>query len=98
VCKFLARIDAHSDDQQHVGIAIQSECEKIRSLGDRLDEVDSYEEIKDGFDGRVYQAVRASVKGCCSGCTVPSGLFKAMQVAAGLALPIDAEIHFCSTS
>ncbi|MFW5857735.1 MAG: DUF6951 family protein, partial [Planctomycetota bacterium] len=29
---------------------------------------------------------------CCPGCVVPAGVFKAMQVAAGLALPKDAAI------
>ena len=36
--------------------------------------------------------VRANLHGCCAGCAVPVGLFKAMQVAAGLALPKDIEI------
>jgi hypothetical protein len=37
--------------------------------------------------------VRATLKGCCAGCAVPAGLFKAMQVAAGLALPKDINIR-----
>jgi len=37
--------------------------------------------------------VRAVLKGCCSGCAVPCGIFKAMQVAAGLALPAPASIE-----
>jgi len=37
--------------------------------------------------------VRETLKGCCAGCAVPAGLFKAMQVAAGLALPQDITIR-----
>jgi hypothetical protein len=37
-------------------------------------------------------AVKETLTGCCAGCAVPVGLFKAMQVAAGLALPKDITI------
>lgn len=95
VCGFIARIQAESEDQRYVTLRIQSECENIRALAAGLTQpVDGYEEIRDGFAGRVQQAVRNNLKGCCSGCVVPSGLFKAMQVAAGLALPVDAGIRF----
>lgn len=97
VCNFLARIEATSEDQRHVLLRISSECENIRALAAELVKpVDGYEEIRDGFAGRVQQTVQSHLKGCCSGCVVPSGLFKAMQVAAGLALPVDAGIRFAS--
>jgi hypothetical protein len=32
---------------------------------------------------------REHLKGCCAACAVPVGAFKAMQVAAGVALPKD---------
>jgi hypothetical protein len=34
---------------------------------------------------------------CCAGCAVPAGLFKAMQVAAGLALPKDITIRLAKS-
>jgi hypothetical protein len=40
--------------------------------------------------------VREHLQGCCSGCAVPVGLFKAMQVAAGMALPQDIAISVSS--
>ena len=94
VCGFVASIEARSEDEQHVVFQIESACENIRALAARLHEVDSFKEIGDGFGGQVHQAVRASLKGCCSGCVVPSGVFKAMQVVAGLALPADSRIAF----
>jgi len=56
--------------------------------------VDAYAEIQAGFAGQIHEAVKGALKGCCSGCVVPSGVFKAMQVAAGLALPADAGLRF----
>ena len=50
-----------------------------------------------GGDGDIHQAVRSTLKGCCSGCAVPVGIFKAMQVAAGLALPAPLSIHIEKT-
>ena len=92
VCGFNARIEATSEDEQNVSFAIASECNNIRSLAGRLGTVDAYREIGDGFDGVVHTAVRESLRGCCSGCIVPSGIFKAMQVAARVALPADAGV------
>lgn len=99
VCGFVARIEAGSEDQRHVSLRIESECENIRALAARLAvPVDGHEEIRDGFTGRVHRSMQETLKGCCSGCVIPSGLFKAMQVAAGLALPVDAGIRFGACS
>ena len=50
-------------------------------------EVDAFAEIGAGFEGEIHRAARAALKGCCSGCVVPNGIYKAIQIAAGLALP-----------
>ena len=92
VCGFVTEIIATSADDQHVRFTVTSPCENIQGLASRLSEVDAYAELGAGFDGELHQAVRASLKGCCSGCVVPAGFFKAMQVAAGLALPMDISI------
>ncbi len=44
-------------------------------------------EISPEGDSVVMATVRENLKGCCAGCAVPVGIFKSMQVAAGLALP-----------
>jgi hypothetical protein len=99
VCGFMARIEAASEDQRNVAFHIESECENIRALEACLSTpVDSYVEIREGFAGKIHQAVQETLKGCCSGCVVPSSLFKAMQVVAGLALPLDAQIRFGTAS
>lgn len=96
ICGFRTKATARSDDGQMVSFALETDCENIRQLGELLlarGPVDAYQEI--GADGpaAVMSCVREVLKGCCSGCAVPVGIFKAMQVAAGLALPRDIEIR-----
>ncbi|MFH0795590.1 MAG: hypothetical protein V2A65_00850 [Candidatus Omnitrophota bacterium] len=55
--------------------------------------VDGYAEIGAGSDGVVLATGRECLKGCCAGCAVPCAVFKAMQVAAGVALPKDVTIR-----
>lgn len=92
ICGFQTRIHAESDDMQNVTFKIASGCEKVRAFCDALvakGPVDGYAEIGAGADGVVLSTARESLKGCCAACAVPVGAFKAMQVAAGVALPKD---------
>jgi hypothetical protein len=92
ICGFQTRIYADSDDAQNVTFKIVSGCEKARGFGDALTAkgpVDGYAEIGAGADGIVLTTGRESLKGCCAACAVPVGAFKAMQVAAAVALPKD---------
>ena len=93
VCGFTSVISAVSDDMQNVSFTIETDCDTIKQLAAVLPKVDGYMEIGAGFDGDIHQAVRSTLKGCCSGCAVPVGIFKAMQVAAGLALPSPVSIE-----
>ena len=92
VCGFTTTVIAISDDMQNVTFDIESDCDSIQRLAEGFPQVDGYSEIGTGFDGVIHQAARETLKGCCSGCIVPCGIFKAMQVAAGLALPAPASI------
>jgi len=93
VCGFRTTVIARSDDQQMVALSIESDCEKIRAVAAGLAApVDAYQEIGAGFEGAVYREVFPRLKGCCSGCIVPSGIFKSVQVAGGVALPARAGI------
>lgn len=92
ICGFTTTVTAASDDMQNVTFHIESDCEKIQRLADGFPSVDGYSEIGAGFNGVIHQAVRETLSGCCSGCVVPCGIFKSMQVAAGLALPSQASI------
>jgi hypothetical protein len=94
VCGFVTEVAATSDDDAQVSFEITSPCANIQGLAARLPVVDAYAEIGTGFDGEVHRATRAALKGCCSGCVVPSGIFKTMQIAGGLALPRDTSMRF----
>ena len=97
VCGFVTRVEAVSDDEQRVRFAVTTPCENIRRLADRLPEVDALAEIGAGFAGEIHRAARESLKGCCSACVVPNGVYKAMQIAAGLALPRSVSLEFQRT-
>ena len=95
ICGFQTRIEATCDDGQNVTFCMTSGCEKVRKFADRLrkhEPVDAYAELGAGVDDSSI----AAASGCCCGCVVPAALLKAMQVSAGLALPADATIRFCS--
>ncbi len=92
ICGFQTRIHADSDDTQNATFQIASGCEKARKFGEALmakGPVDGYAEIGAGANGVILTVARESLKGCCAACAVPTGAFKAMQVAAGVALPKD---------
>ena len=92
ICGFVTEIEASSEDSQHVSFKVDTDCEKIKNLSEKLTSYDAYNEIKEGFDGELFKAIRSELKGCCSGCAVPVGLFKSMQVAAMVALPKNISI------
>jgi hypothetical protein len=95
-CGFQTRIHADSDDLQNVTFRIASGCEKARAFGEALvakGPVDGYAEIGAGADGVVLTTARENLKGCCAACAVTIGAFKALQVAAGVALPKDIHIE-----
>jgi hypothetical protein len=96
ICGFKTRIHGESDDSQNVTFKIVSGCEKVRAFGEALSAkgpVDGYAEIGAGAYGVVLSLGRESLKGCCAACAAPVGAFKAMQVAAGVALPKDVTLR-----
>lgn len=99
ICGFQTQIHAGSDDSQNVTFKIASGCEKARKFGEALaakGPVDGYEELGAGADGVILGTARENLKGCCAACAVPIGTFKAMQVAAGVALPRDVTLKIAS--
>ncbi|KKR96838.1 MAG: hypothetical protein UU48_C0023G0009 [Candidatus Uhrbacteria bacterium GW2011_GWF2_41_16] len=92
ICGFPTKVNAESNDGQN---KITSACEKIRAYAENLEKagaIDAYQEISPENNSQILEIARITLKGCCSGCVVPIGVFKTMQVACGLALPKDIEI------
>jgi len=92
ICGFVTEIEANSEDMQHVSFKVSTNCDKIKKLSEKLSTYDAYNEIRDGFEGELFKAIRSELKGCCAGCAVPVGFFKSMQVAAMVALPKNISI------
>ena len=78
VCGFTTEVTATADDMQNVTFQVESDCENIQKLADGFPSVDGYSEIGAGFDGVIHHAARETLRGCCSGCVVPCGIFKSM--------------------
>ena len=97
-CGFQTQAEATSDDGQHVIFDIETMCEKIALVGELIEgnnPLDAYSEIGSADQSIILRVARETLTGCCAGCVVPVGLFKALQVAAELALPKD--IHVALT-
>jgi hypothetical protein len=96
ICGFHTKASAVSPDDQNVSFDVQTDCEKVRRLADLLrahGPLDAYQEIGPSPGSELLRMARSALDGCCAGCAVPVGLFKAMQVAGGLALPKDVVIR-----
>lgn len=92
ICGFETHVRATSEDQQLVTFQIESTCEKVQRLAEKIQQqnpVDAYTEIFSSAHSLILASASMPPLGCCAGCVVPAGIFKGMQVAAGLALPKD---------
>ena len=92
ICGFRTSVRAEGDDDFSVHLAVTSDCEKVRGLSVELGTVSALDELGRGHEGAILSAGRRHLKGCCAACVVPPGIFKAMQVAASVALPADVSL------
>ena len=95
ICGFHTQVATQADGSYSVSFDIVTDCETIAALAAGLTEhgpFNALEEIDPRTPSDLLAVVSTHLKGCCAGCAVPVGLFKTMQVAAGLALPKDVEI------
>ena len=99
ICGFDTLVEAKPDekDPYHIRLTIQSDCEAVRRLAAHLTEVDAFQEIS-FHNGRGPRTLACSVEYLDhAACPVPAGIIKAIEVAAGLALPRDAIIKVSKT-
>ena len=95
VCGFTTTARAAADEAYDVGYEVATDCPRIASLAAalaRTGKVNALSELGLRHDATVLALGRDPQLGLCVGCVVPSGLFKALQVASGLALAADSEI------
>ena len=92
ICGFTSVIDAQCDEDQEVTLTIQTDCPNYRDLNGTSFKTDAYD-VSFGKvgEGAVYELLRPHCRHAA--CPVPSGAVKAVEVAAGIALPKDVLIE-----
>jgi len=96
ICGFVTRVRAEGEDDYTVRLQVESDCAKVSAFAQDLlaaGDLSALDELSQGHEGSILSAARRHLKGCCSACVAPDGVFKAMQVATRLALPKDVQIQ-----
>jgi hypothetical protein len=92
VCGFKAIVEVTKESKRKVSINIKSDCQQIAGLSDSIKELDIWEVLKPDSDSEIRR--QALVHHLHTACPVPTGILKAIEAEAGLALPRDVTIHF----
>jgi hypothetical protein len=90
ICGFCTTVKTTSEGRT-VRVEFETDCAYVDQLADALTEVDPYKEISYRGEGPVTLKLAAKHL-VHPACPVPSGIIKAIEVEAGLALPKDASI------
>ncbi|RTZ97062.1 MAG: hypothetical protein DSY90_08930 [Deltaproteobacteria bacterium] len=103
ICGFKTKITAETDDGMRVTLRMGSNCDTIKALADKVREknpINAFDELSPKDESTVLAIFRPvlQTKGCCEACVVPAAMSKALQVAAGLALPKDVVIKITKES
>jgi hypothetical protein len=98
ICGFTTEVEAVSDDRRHVKLTVRSQCPDVLRISKELnaETFDAFEEI--GPCKQAESIYNTRIMTICGrlphvACPVPSGIAKAIEIAAGLALPRDARIR-----
>ncbi|OQA46123.1 MAG: hypothetical protein BWY52_00944 [Chloroflexi bacterium ADurb.Bin325] len=93
ICGFHTTVIARQNEDGIIHLDITSECEWVRKLASQLQDVDPMKEAfwRRTSTPRIYELMPKCL--AHPACPVPSGIVKAIEVEAGLALPADATIH-----
>ena len=94
-CGFNTEVEATMDGKV-CKLSIASECDAISRMAEHLTEVDPYQEIS--FKRAMPTIHEAGIKYCThAACPVPSGIVKAVEIEAKLALPMNVTIKLSKT-
>ncbi|MCD6518997.1 MAG: hypothetical protein J7M05_03630 [Anaerolineae bacterium] len=92
VCGLETRIVARADEMFRVSLEITSACERVQELGQRLRQLSALEELRATIAETCTYKTAAECRLHVS-CPVPSAILKAVEVAAGMALPADVHMR-----
>ncbi len=93
-CNFNTTVEALMGDDMQVHLSISSDCPHITKMAEEMKILDPFREMsfQSGEGPKVFEVM---TKGCPHpSCPVFSGILRATEVAAGLALPTDMRITF----
>jgi hypothetical protein len=90
ICGFCTTVTTTGEGRT-VRVEFETDCGYVEQLAEALTEVDPYKEISYRGEGPVTLKLAAEHL-VHPACPVPSGIIKAIEVEAGLALPKDASI------
>ena len=93
VCGFVTVVEARSTDGVLVQLDIESDCAKVQDLAAELSELDAVEEVLRKSFVETAVAQLAAKHKLHTSCVVPVGLIRAVEAAAGLALPRSSVIE-----
>lgn len=88
----LVKVEVNKKDKKTFTLTITSECKMAEKLGTEIPELTLMDAFKRVLDNPVYTKGATCLKHAA--CPVPSGILKALEVEAGLAVPKDVSIIF----
>lgn len=86
-CGFRTVVHADSADGMTVQLRIESDCPKVTAMAGELTEVNAIDEVLTKPLVETTSALLAAQHRLHTSCPVPIGILKAVESAAGLALP-----------
>ena len=89
ICGFKTVVETEYDGME-CKVKITSECEAVRKLAAGIETVDPFQEMSFRGNPKTYEKGLQCLHHAA--CPVPAGIIKAIEVAAGLALPADVSI------
>ena len=94
ICGEHTTVEATKLEGYHVAVHVESTCPHILKVAAEIPEVDALHEISSRRGKSVPKVINAGLRFCAhTACPVPAGIIKAVEVAAGLALPKNATIE-----
>ncbi|OAT82966.1 DUF6951 family protein [Desulfotomaculum copahuensis] len=91
VCGFNTTVRATAGQKRQVELCVETECPNWQKVAGELKIVNAYKELFAKLhEGELYHIYAPHIPH--PACPVPAGIMKAVEVAAGLALPRDARI------
>ncbi len=91
-CGYTVTISAEKNADGKISISLDTDCEMVNKMLDDIAQLDKTAAFVRIEDNPVYRSASKHLKHAA--CSVPSGILKALEVAAGLNVPKDVTIAF----